>query len=54
MTRTPQEQAAIDARRADTDRWIDAARALAGDNPDLNAEVDKAVADVETSRKKNP
>jgi hypothetical protein len=54
MGRTPEEQAAIDARKADTDRWIATARALAGDDPERNAEIDQAVADVEASRKNNP
>lgn len=54
MARTPQHQAAIDARKADTDRQIAAARALAGDDPELNRLVDEAVAEVEASREKSP
>lgn len=54
MAHDPELQQAIDARRDDTDRWIETARKLAGDDPDLNAQLDQAIADVETSRNKNP
>lgn len=54
MTRTPEHQAAIDARKADTDRQIAAARALAGDDPELNQQLDEAIAEVEGSREQHP
>lgn len=54
MARTPKHQAAIDALKADTDRQIETARKLAGDDPELNQQLDEAIAEVEASREQHP